>query len=157
MSWSAKELKQWVQETIVEMGPGDQEVIRDILNSPPKALRTKPFSKIHDAITILAQYGLFINDQLNSAKARARYYEKVYGERLSLVLSANEIKGKSKEEREMAAIRSDKKLQRIYDAMHEYKTKAQRLEGLPYSITMYFNVLMEIYRLKLHQKKYENE
>jgi hypothetical protein len=157
MSWNVKELKQWVQETIVEIDPGDQEVIKGILNSPPKALRTKPLSKIHDAITILAQYGLFINDQLNSARARAKYYEKVYGERLSLVLSANEIKGKSKEEREMTALRTDAKLQKMYDGMHEYKIKAQRLEGLPFSITTYFNILMEIYRLKLHERKYGNE
>jgi len=157
MSWNVKELKQWVQQTIVEVQSGDQAVLSDILNSEPKALRTKPLSKIHDVLTILAQYGIFVNDQLNAARARAKYYEKLYSEKLSRVLSAHEIKGKSKEEREMTAIRSDAALQKVYDRMHEYKFKAQRLEGIPYALTTYFNILMEIYRLKLHERKYGNE
>lgn len=153
MSWNANEFRQWTKNTVADVQI-DNRNIETLLSIPARAMMSKSLNDVHDVVTRLAQYGIFITNQLNSARASGKYYEKEYRERLSLVLSTHKIDAKSREERELMAVQRDDELQAVHDKMKEFKLKAERLEGLPFVISTYFNVVNEIFKLKLTEQKY---
>ena len=153
MSWNANEFRQWTKDTIADVQI-DNKDIETLLSIPARAMMSKSLDEVHDVVTRLAQYGIFLTNQLNSASASGKYYEKEYRERLSLVMNAHNIEGKSKDEREMAAVQHDEKLKVLYDKVQEFKLKAERIEKLPFVISTYFNVVNEIFKLKLAEIKY---
>jgi len=154
MSWNPRDFKRWTEQTIAEVDIGDLHAIDKLLSMPAQAVRAKSFDEVHDMITLLAQYGVFLTDQLNRHRASAKYYEKEFKERLSAVMAAGGVNGKSREEREMSAIQIDDQLRELNDKMKEQKLKAERIEGLPYVIGTYIGIVNEIYRLKINEKKY---
>jgi hypothetical protein len=153
MSWNANKFRQWTNETVAEVQI-DNRNVEALLSVPAKSMMSKSLDDVYDVVTRLAQYGIFITSQLNSARASGKYYEKEYKERLSLVLSTCKIDAKSREEREMLAVQRDEELHELYDKMKEYKLKAERLDGLPFVLGTYLSVVNEIFKLKIAEKKY---
>lgn len=157
MSWSNKDFRKWSENTITDIEIKDLQVIKKILSAPAKAMRAQSLQKVHDAVTLIAQYGMYIQNQLNSVRASYKYYKTKYRERLAQVLTAHKVEGKSRDEREIFAVQIDEALRDLHERMLEFKLKTERLDGIPYSITTYYNVLMEIYKLKVHERKYLND
>lgn len=156
MSWNVSEFHKWRNGVVIDVDFNDSRMkdAQDIINAPASSMRAQNLDEIHDTVTRLAQYGIFLTNQLNSAKASAKYYEKEFKEYLSKVLIALKINGKSREERELNAIQQDEKLNSLYECMKEYKLKAERLEGLPYIIGTYYSIANEIFKLRLSERKY---
>lgn len=154
MAWNAAELSKWVKQTVVETDIENNQTIEAILSAPAQAMRAKSFEEVHDAITILAQYGIFIQNQLSKARASLVFYKKEFRERFSIVAPSLGLSAKNKEDRETEAILSDGQLRKIHDKLQENSFKVQRLEGIGWTLTTYHNILVEIYKMKISEKRY---
>lgn len=151
MGLSAAQLHDWANKTLFEINVKSLD-INSILNMSAESLNAKSFEEVHNIITQLAQYNLFLTNELNIAKASYRYYDKEYKERLAKISAVCAVEGKSKEEREYNACNKDDGLRKLNDKKEESKVKIERLDGMPFIVNTYLAIVQQIFKMKSYEK-----